>query len=177
MKTVVAQVQHWPEADSFAFCTAALNSAQAPMRQAALEGLDESFALRNLTTIRVRLHDPHPAVRAEALRWIFRLEDEGATPELARLLERPTTTPIERRALYRTLAHLGGASMPLLVNALMHEAEPSSLAELVSLLARSGDDFAVAAVESAARDPVTAKPLRQLCLETLKQAPRPAAPT
>jgi serine/threonine protein kinase len=178
MKTMVAEVSRWPEADAGAFVTAALNSGSAPHRHAALEGLTEAQAFRATAIIRIRLHDPHPAVRAEALRWVFRLDDEGAVPELMKALERPTISASERKQVYRTLGHLGGTATPALLRALMKEPDESALAELVSLLSRSGDQGAVAAVKRIAEDPKTPKPLKQLCVEGLKSAmvPSPSAP-
>ena len=111
LKSLVQQLGHWPDDDAFSFATAALNSSSAPHRQAALEGLDEKLALRCATIVRTRLHDPAAPVRAEALRWVFRLEDDGAVPELMRLIERATTPPQERRMMYRTLSHLGGSAV------------------------------------------------------------------
>lgn len=170
MKAVIHDVAKWPEADALAFATTALSSPSALHRQAALEGLDESLALRCGSVIRVRLHDPAPMVRAEALRWIFKLEDEGAVPDLIRLVARPTTVPTERRMLYRTLAHLGGSAMTPLVRALGDETDSASLTELVSLLTRTGDPRALQAVKSAAEDSKTPKPLKQLCVESLRAA-------
>jgi serine/threonine protein kinase len=170
MKTMVQGVSRWPEADATAFVTAALNSSSAPHRHAVLEGLSEAQAFRATATLRVRLHDPHPAVRAEALRWVFRLEDDGAVPELMKALERPSITATERKQMYRTLGHLGGPAMTVLLRALMKEADDSALAELVSVLTRSKDASALAAVQRLADDPKTPKPLKQLCTEGLKSA-------
>ena len=178
MKAVIHDVAKWPEADALAFATAALGSPSGIHRLAALEGLDDSLALRCGSVIRVRLHDPAPMVRTEALRWIFKLEDEGAVPDLMRLVARPTTAPPERRMLYRTLAHLGGSAMTPLVRALGDETDSASLTELVSLLTRTGDPRALQALKSAAEDSKTPKPLKQLCVESLRSAAmmRPGTP-
>lgn len=169
LKSLVQQLGHWPDDDAFAFATAALSSPSAPHRQAGLEGLDEKLALRCATIIRARLHDPTPPVRAEALRWVFRLEDDGAVPALMQLIERPATPPQERRMMYRTLAHLGGSALTPLIRALSLETDPSNLSELVTLLTRRGGD-AVEAVKEAAQNPRTPMPLKQLCLDGLKAA-------
>ncbi len=177
MKHMMGFVSKWPEADATSFVTAALNSTSAPHRHAALEGLTESQAFRSASIIRIRLHDPNPAIRAEALRWVFRLDDEGAVPELAKELERPTVTPSERRQVYRTLAHLGTVAIPVLVRWLAKEQDPSSLAELVSQLGRTREPNALAALKKAADDPQTPKALRQVFADGLKNLqPRPSAP-
>ncbi len=170
LKSLVQQLGHWPDDDAFAFATAALNSPSALHRQAALEGLDEKLALRCTTIVRTRLHDPAPLVRAEALRWVFRLDDDGAVPALMQLIERPSTPPQERRMLYRTLAHLGGSALTPLVRALAVETDASNLSELVMLLTRHGGEDAVEAVKEAAQNPRTPKPLKQLCIDGLKAA-------
>lgn len=170
LKSLVQQLGHWPDDDAFAFATGALNSPSALHRQAALEGLDEKLALRCTTIVRTRLHDPAPPVRAEALRWVFRLEDDGAVPALMQLIERPATPPHERRMMYRTLAHLGGSAVTPLVRALFVETDASNLSELVTLLTRHGGVDAVEAVKEAAENPRTPKPLKQLCIEGLKAA-------
>ena len=170
MKTVIHEVAKWPEADALAFATTALSSPSAIHRQAALEGLEPSLALRCGPVIRVRLHDPAPMMRAEALRWVFKLEDAGAVPDLMKLVAKPTTTPTERRMLYRTLAHLGGNAMTPLVRALGEESDTTTLSELVSLLTRTNDPLAMSALKSAAEDSKTPKPLKQLCVESLRAA-------
>ncbi len=103
-------------------------------------------------------------------RWGFRLEDDGAVPELMKALERPSITATERKQVYRTLGHLGGPAMTVLLRALMREADDGALAELVSVLTRSHDAAAMAAVQRLADDPKTPRPLKQLCTEGLKSA-------
>lgn len=170
MKAVMQDIAKWPEADALVFATTALSSPSAQHRHAALEGLERSLALRCCAVIRMRLHDPAPMVRAEALRWVFKLKDNDAVRDITQLIGRPTTPPAERRGLYRTLAHLGGSALRPLVRAMGNEADASNLSELVTLLRASGDPNALEALRTAAEDPKTPKPLKLLCVESLRSA-------
>jgi hypothetical protein len=149
-----------------AFVTAALNLPSAPHRQATLEGLTETLAMRCLSTLRLRLHDPHQPVRAEALRWVFRLEDEGCVGELSKLLHRPSTQTGERKALYHALFHLGAREA--LIEAVTTEADLDSLAELMGLVTRDSDPDTRELLLEVSKDPTMPVPRRKVIEAGLK---------
>ena len=166
LKTVVQHLASWPDADAVAFVTAALNLPSAPHRQATLEGLTETLAMRCLSTLRLRLHDPHQPVRAEALRWVFRLEDEGCVGELSKLLHRPSTQTGERKALYHALFHLGAREA--LIEAVTTEADLDSLAELMGLVTRDSDPDTRELLLEVSKDPTMPVPRRKVIEAGLK---------
>lgn len=138
IRPLLASARSWPAAQSNAVFNAALQAADAAVRQAALESLDETTAFRFAPLVRQRLHDPSQPVRAEAMRWIARLEDEAAVPDLTRLAQRTSLPATERRAVWRTLGVLkSDSALELLALTLNSAKEIDDVAELARALVRS----------------------------------------
>lgn len=149
LKPLLVAARGWTAEHSAAVFNAALQSPDAGARQAALESLDEANAFRFGVVVRQRLHDPSLPVRAEALRWVFRMEDEAAVPELARLLERSSVLPMERKAVWRTLSRLKtDAALELLSLSLNSARDLDDVAELARALVRTNSAHALAAVRA-----------------------------
>jgi serine/threonine protein kinase len=146
---VLVSARSWPAEQSLAVFNAALQSTDAAVRQTALESLDEASAFRFAAMVRQRLHDPSQPVRTEALRWVGRVEDEAAVPDLSRLAQRSSLTPDERRAVWRTLGAIKSPkALELLALTLNSAKESEDVTELGRLLVRSRAPQWVAFVHS-----------------------------
>jgi HEAT repeat protein len=144
VKLLLLAARSWPNDEAHPLFVSALQSSNAAVRQAALEALDERTAFRLGAAVRQRLHDPVLPVRSEALRWVFRLEDEGAVGDLAKLLERGSVLPPERRAVWRALSHLKSeAAVVVLLGVFDTARELEQVAELALLLVRTRSPRAV----------------------------------
>ncbi len=175
VKAVLVAARDWPDQPCLTVFNSTLQSADPVMRQTALESLDERLAFRLMLGIRQRLHDPAVAVRAEALRWVFRLEDEDAVNDLAHLLERPGVATAERRSVWRVLSHLKTEeAVTLLMYALNGTQDVETVAELSVLLVRTRSQRAIGHVERMAASPPNAK-VRRVLEEALREVRRPAA--
>ena len=149
IKALLIAARGWPADQSFAVFNAALQSGDAGARLAALESLDEANAFRFGVVVRQRLHDSASPVRVEAMRWVFRLEDEAAVPDLAKLLERTTVQLPERRSAWRTLSRLkSDGAIDLLALILNATTEPDQVAELAVLLVRTAEPHAMEVVRA-----------------------------
>jgi serine/threonine protein kinase len=155
------------QADYEPLIHAALLSTSAQVRHLALDALSEADAFRFLPLVRQRLHDLDPQVRATALRWVFRLEDEHATDDLRSLLARRAIDSHERQIIYGALAHLGGAAVEALVESFTHERDEGAKIELMRWLLASKHAKAVALARAAACDPKTSPRLREGCVREL----------
>ena len=149
IKALLIAARGWPADQSFAVFNAALQSGDAGARLAALEALDEANAFRFGVVVRQRLHDTSSPVRVEAMRWVFRLEDETAVPDLAKLLERTTVQLPERRSAWRTLSRLrSDGAINLLALILNAATETDQVAELAGLLVRPAEPHAMEVVRA-----------------------------
>lgn len=172
LRPLLLAIREWPEDQPVALFSSALQSSDGALRQQALECLDERLAFRLGPVVRQRLHDPVAAVRGEALRWVFRLEDEAAVAELGRLLERPALAPAERRAVWRTLAHLKSEpAVTLLLGAFDRTTEADAVGELAALLVRTGSTRAVETVRRAADRASGAPRVQRALTEALRGVP------
>jgi serine/threonine protein kinase len=149
LKPVLVSARGWPAEQSFAVFSAALQAGDASIRLAALESLDEATAFRLGTAVRQRLHDPSQPVRAEAMRWVARVEDEAAVVDLSRLAQRTTLSRDERRAVWRTLGAIKtDKALELLAMSLNTAKEADDVAELARALVRSRTPQSVEFVRS-----------------------------
>jgi len=178
LKPVLAAARDWSDDQSRQVFAQLLQAPEGTARQAALEALDERTAFRLALMIRQRLHDPVVSVRNEALRWVFRLEDEDAVPDLARLLERASVTTVERRSVWRVLSHLKTEeAVALLMRAMNDAKEVEEVGELASLLVRTRSQRGIGHVERMVTSPSTHAKYRRVLDEALREvragAPQP----
>ncbi|MDX2013256.1 MAG: protein kinase [Myxococcaceae bacterium] len=151
-----------------------LRSLLEPIRLAALEGLSDSLAFRVSARVRPLLRDESKRVRAAAMRWVFRIEDEGAVPELGRLV-RLSADPEERLASARVLARLGEGGLSTLVERLSNETNHEVARVIAELLVASGWDAGFERVAALANDERTPAAQRRIFETALSQAPGDAA--
>lgn len=162
---VLVSARSWQGEQTLAVFSAALQSGDATVRQTALESLDEATAFRFGAMVRQRLHDPSQPVRAEAMRWVAHVEDEGAVADLARLAQRTSLTPEERRGVWRTLGAIKSPkALELLALTLNGTKESEDVTELARELVRSRAPQWVAFVHSQLSGS-RANPKRRLALE------------
>lgn len=174
LKPILIAARDWPDDQSRQVFAQLLQGPDAVSRQIALEALDERTAFRLALVIRQRLHDPVIAVRNEALRWVFRLEDEDAVPDLARLLERGLT-PVERRSVWRVLAHLRTEeAVALLIRALTDAKDAEAVGELATLLVRTRSQRGIGHVERLMVTPSLNAKLKRVIEEALREVLKPA---
>lgn len=148
-RVVLETMREWPGDQAFPLFHALLHSVDPLVRQMGLKSLDERTAFRLSAAVRSRLHDPVAAVRGEALKWIYRLEDDGAVNDLDRLLQRATIEVRERQAVWRTLSHLKSErAVGLLMGALSSTKDIDQQGELATLLIRTRSDEAIAYVQA-----------------------------
>lgn len=167
--TFLRAVRAWPDGPQQSFLTLSLNCTSVPHRLVALSGLDENLAFRSVALVRTRLHDPNPGVRKEALRWVVRLEDQGAVAECVRLLDRSSTVPEERRAILEAAARLGEAGMALVGDRLAKEKELEIQMLVIGLLGRSKQASAEAALRSGVANKVLPRQVRHACTDELRK--------
>ena len=153
LKKVLVSARTWHSEQCFAVFNAALQSGDAAVRLAGLESLDEATAFRFGAVVRQRLHDPSQPVRAEAMRWVARLEDEAAVTDLARLVKRTSLAPEERRAVWRTLGALKtDQALELLALTLNTAKESDDVTELARALVQSQAPHSIEFVRSQLSD-------------------------
>jgi HEAT repeat protein len=118
------------------------------------------------------IHDPSPAVRAEAVAALGRLgRDEDAAMLLFELLA--DESEVVQESAMDALAHLPPAGVrPLLVQAL-ERADPQRRVRAVETLGRLGDPAAAAALEAAAADP--RESVRRAAIKALGELELPGA--
>lgn len=165
LKALLVSARAWPAEQCFAVFNVALQATDALARQGALEAMDEATAFRFGLVIRQRLHDPSQGVRSQAMKWVARLEDEAAVPELARLAQRSALPPNERRAVWRTMGELKvDAAVEALALTLTTANELDDVAELARALVRSQAPHALDVVRAEASSSKT-NPKRKATLE------------
>lgn len=171
IKPVLISSRDWPDEVCAQVFASVMQSTDPVVRQAALECLDERTAFRLGTAVRQRLHDPVPAVRAEALKWVTRLQDDTAVPDLLKLLERSTVAPVERRAVWRVLGALKtDAAVSGLIWAIKAAQDVEIIAELSLLLVRSRSPRGIAHVRAMAQASGTQFKVKRVLEEALREA-------
>ena len=88
LKSFISLICLLPETEALPVVNAALVSTSAPHRQAALDGLSEPVATLLLSALHQRVHDTDAKVRASAMKWTFRLQNQSSVVPLAKLLTR-----------------------------------------------------------------------------------------
>lgn len=170
LKALLSVARDWPDDQSRQVFAQLLQAPEGVSRQIALETLDERTAFRLALVIRQRVHDPVVGVRIEALRWVFRLEDEDAVPDLSRLLERTGLSMVERRSVWRVLSHLKTEeAVSLLIRAIDETREPSEVGELSMLLVRTRSQRAIGHVERMLTAAGTNAKLKRVIEEALRE--------
>lgn len=170
IKLVLETVRAWPGDAAYPLFLAMLTSVDANVRRRGLKALDERTAFRMTTAVRQRLHDPVASVRAEALKWIYRLEDDGAVDDLEKLLARATLEPTERQMTWRTLSHLRSErAVGVLMTQLHGARDAEQQGELATLLVRTKNPAAIAHVRGM-QDKVVLPKLKRMLEEALREA-------
>jgi serine/threonine protein kinase len=176
LKPVLVSARGWQAEQSFAVFNAALQSGDTAARLAALESLDEATAFWFGALVRQRLHDPSAAVRAEAMRWVARVEDETAVADLAQLVQRTSLSPEERVAVWRTLGALKtDKALELLALTLNTAKESDDVTQLARVLVQSRAPQSVEFVRSQLFSS-RGNPKRKVALETALREGAVAAP-
>ncbi len=166
LKPVLISARGWQAEQSFAVFHAALQSGDAAVRLAALESLDDATALRFGALVRQRLHDPAQPVRAEAMRWVARVEDAAAVADLDRLARRTSLSPQERKVVWRTLGELKtDKALELLALTLNTAKESDEVTELARVLLKSQAPQSVQFVHSQLAGS-RGNPKRKVAIET-----------
>lgn len=170
VRCAVECVEALPDQQKVRLVSAFLRSLDEATRLSALDGLSDSLALRVSARIRPLLRDESKRVRTAAMRWVFRLEDEGAVPELGRLV-RLSTDPEERLASARVLSRLGEGGLATLVDRLSSESNPEVARVIAELLVASGWVAGFERVAALANDERTPAAQRRIFETALSQAP------
>ena len=174
LKPVLIAARNWPDDQNRQVFVQLLQGPDPSARQVALESLDERMAFRLALVIRQRLHDPVVSVRNEALRWVFRLEDEDAVNDLSKLLERAISA-IERRSVWRVLSHLKTEeAVSLLIGAINGATHVDAVSELALLLVRTRSQRAIGHVERMAAGPSTSAKFQKVMEEALRETRNPS---
>ena len=172
-RAVLETMRTWPGDGAYPLFLAMLTSVDPRARKHGLKALDERSAFRMTSAVRNRLHDPVPEVRAEALKWIYRLEDDGAVDDLEKLLSRATLEPQERQMVWRTLGHLTSERAVGVLMAQLHGAKDvDHQAELGALLVRTRNPSAVSHVR-ALFDKTSQPKLKRVLGEALRELDQP----
>jgi hypothetical protein len=171
LRPLLLDAREWHEDQSFSLFSTVLLSARAPIRQLTLELLDERSAFRLAPLVRTRLHDPALGVRRAALRWVLRLEDEGAIDDLESLLQRTSVLPPERRAICLALCRLKTErAFGVLARELENAREVEQAAELSALLVGCRSPVALAHVRALAGRPSLQPQLKRVLEYALREA-------